>query len=373
MDTLTHALTGTAFSDGWFRKRLGPVATPFSLIVAALPDIDSLTYFVSPEMVWAHHRGYTHSVIPMLLASPVLGYIGFRLARREGEWRLWTLLSVLCLFSHTILDLATSWGTMPFLPLSRARMAWDIAPVLDAFLFSLMTASFVLNRMLRWERKDTFLNPIAYPVVHRHPKRRRAADWVARVALALALVYLAVGWLQNRQTVRVAHKALTEQGVNAVEVRAFPVMFTYIAWQVAARDAEGAVYNGVHSSYAPKPMRFIRYATVPGEEIADVMAMPKARMFDWYRQGMGIAELMDEGTVRLTDRRFWGLGAPYASRFSMDFSPDGRRGWSIDRVTHAPLTWELARDEFRRLWRLTWLGEWDGNVGKNVAETEAQL
>lgn len=357
MDTLTHALIGSGISDGWFRKRLGPIATPFALIVASLPDSDSVTYLVSSETAWANHRGFTHSFLPMLMAAPILGYIGYRLAKREGEWLLWTLLSVLCLFSHTILDLATSWGTMPFLPFSRMRISWDIAPVLDVFMFSLMMASFVLNRILRWERTDTFLNPLAYPVVHKHPKRRRAADWAARIAVVLAVLYLGVGCLQNRQTVRLAREALVKQGVNAVEVRALPVMFTYVAWQVAARDADGTVYNGVHSSYAPKPIRFIRFATLPRADAAGVMASPRARMFDWYSQGMAVLEQKDDETIRMSDRRFWSLGEPYESRFVMDFTSNGQ---GVRRGAHAPLTWNEARDEFRLLWRLTWRGEWNG-------------
>lgn len=375
MDTLTHALAGAAISDGWFRKHLGPMATPFSFLAAASPDADMVLYFVSAESAWANHRGYTHSLFPMLLAAPLLGYIGYLLSHREGDWRKWSILALLCLFSHTFIDLVTSWGTMPFLPFSRARISWDVAPVLDVFMFAILAASFVLNRLLRWEKTETpSLNPLAYPIVHKHPKRRRFAMWSARVVVALALLYLGVGWRQNRQTVRVAREALAKQGISPVEVRALPVMFTYIAWEIAARDADGTVYNGVHSSYAPKPMEFFQVPTLPRKDLGEILSTREGDMFAWYSQEMYVAsrEKVSDGDgerIRLTDRRFWGLAKPHSSRFIMDFQKGDSGVWQARRAAHAPLTRGDLRDEFQRLWRLTWRGELDE---ESVADADGE-
>lgn len=363
MDTVTHALTGAALSDALFRRRLGPLATPFSLIVAALPDADMVTFFFSPESAWAHHRGYTHSLFPMLVAAPIFGYAGYRASRRQGSWRLWTLLAILCLFSHTFLDIVTSWGTMPLLPFSRARISWDMAPVLDVFMFSLTLASFVANRLLRWERKDVPLNPVAFPVVHKHPTRTRVATWVTRVALVLAVLYFAVGFRQNRQAVSYARDELAGQGITATEVRALPVMFTYIAWQIAARTEDGTVYNGAYSSYAPKAIEFKRYDTLSRAEIRDILSTKDGDMFAWYSQNMFVASKdggSADGKIRLADRRFWGLMEPQESRFAMNFEKDATGRWHAERAAHARLNRNVVRDEFVALWRLTWRGELPG-------------
>ena len=359
MDTVTHALLGAAVSDGWFRKRLGPVATPFALAAAALPDLDMFTYFIAPENVWANHRGYTHAFFLMLLAAPVIGTAGYFISKRNGAWRLWTLLALLCLFSHTVIDLVTSWGTMPWLPFSNARVSWDVAPVLDVFMFALTCGAFVANRILRWERVDTFLNPLKYPIVHRHPRRQRAADRVGQVTVVLAVLYLLLGWHQNRQTVRIAREELTKMGVEAVEVRAMPIMFTYIAWHIAARDAEGAIYNAVHSTYAPGPLHFRKYPTLPREDVARILATPGGALFAWYSQNMFVADRersADGSRIYLRDRRFFGLTRPEDSRFEMAFDegPDG--SLSSGRSEQKGLDGVDVREELRRLWELTWRG-----------------
>lgn len=374
MDTVTHALVGAAISDCWFRKRLGPVATPFALAMAALPDIDSVTYFISAESALAYHRGITHSFFPMILAAPLFGWIGYAISARRDGWKLWWVLAMLCLFSHTLLDLVTSWGTMPLLPFSNARISWDIAPILDVFLTSVALGSFVANRILRWERVDTFLNPLVYPVVHRHPGRQKIGDWFGKVAVALIVAYLLVGWQQNRQTVRIATEELRKRGVAPVEVRALPILLTYIAYDIAARDAEGTIYNSVYSSYAPKKMRVFSYPTLPPDEIGEELSSPDGRFFSWYSQDMFVAT-RSEGEnpgkgVSLHDRRFFTLTDPDASRFVMEFRYDEAGKLAGASLGQRGLRGVNVREELDRLWQLTWHGV---DAGKDASGESAVM
>lgn len=363
MDPLTHALTGAVISDSWFRRRLGPIATPFALAMGALPDVDAAAFLVSVESAWTHHRGVTHGFFLQIVAAPLFGYAAYRLSGRQGTWSLWSVLAALCLFSHTLLDLATSWGTMPFSPFSSARLSWDIAPILDLFVLSLGAASFVANRVLRRERVDQFINPLRFPVVHRHPRRRLAADAAGMIGMALIAAYLLIGCLQNRQTVRIAREALIKQGVTPVDVRALPIMFTSIAWNIAARDADGNVYNAAYSSYAPRPMRFTEHRTLPAGDIRSILSSPPGALFAWYAQGMFTARRIESGTpnggerMALDDRRFFGLVDPDESRFTAEFTlaPDG--GVAEARILRKNPHYRVRmREEAERLWELTWRG-----------------
>ncbi|MCL2001253.1 MAG: metal-dependent hydrolase, partial [Planctomycetes bacterium] len=193
MDPLTHALLGAVISDAGFRRRLAPAATPFAMALATLPDLDAVTYWVSPLYAWSHHRGYTHSFFLQFLASPILGYLGWRLGKKSGSWLRWSGLALACLFSHTLLDLTGSWGVMPLLPFSNARISWDIAPIIDLFVFSTTASAFFANRLLRREKVAVPKNPLAYPIVHSYPGRQRAANWIGVAALLLLAVYLLIG------------------------------------------------------------------------------------------------------------------------------------------------------------------------------------
>ncbi len=364
MDTVTHALLGVAISDAAFRKRLGSLATPFAFFTAAAPDLDMPAAWIFGFQPWLEHRGYTHSFFPQLLAAPLFGLAAWLLVRHKGGILHWSLLALLCLFSHTILDLATSWGTMPLLPFSWQRISWDIAPIIDIFVFSFTATSFLANRILRWERVEQPLNPIAYPKVHEHPRRRNAADWLARCVVLLCAVYLLIGWQQNRQTVRKADEALRAEGIVPTEVRASPVMFTYIAWQIVAKDAEGNLYNALHSSYAPQKPEFKKFVPSEHPDVEKVLASPGGRRFWWRTQGMAVAQRITDGAggevISLQDRRFFSLKQPWPSRVRLDFrvGPEGKVEQLDMRRTG--LFGPEARAEFRRMWELMWEGHVEG-------------
>lgn len=359
MDTVTHALLGAGISDSLFRNRLGPIATPFALLVAAAPDIDVLSFLVSPEYGWLHHRGYTHAVFPILVASPILGWFGWRLAKRSGTWGLWTLLALACLLSHTFLDVATSWGTMPFLPFSNARVSWDLAPIIDIFVFSTLCASFVTNRILRWERVEYFMNPLAYPRVHEHPRRRRAADIVARVVMILFVCYMLIGWHQNWQTRTIAGRELAAAGFEPVEIRAMPLMFTYLSGNVTARDASGNIMTAFYSTWASRPLIFRSYPASDAPAVRSALDSHWGRMFKWYTQNMVEAREEEAGgtiKVLLIDRRFNTLADPDTSRFvvEVDIGPDGRA--TEGRIQARNPVLHDIKNELDRLWKLTRYG-----------------
>ncbi len=364
MDTVTHALMGAAISDALFRKRLGPLATPFALFVAAAPDLDIPAVWLFGHHAWLEHRGLTHSFLPQTLAAPLFGLAAWLLVRKKGGFTSWSLLALLCLFSHTLLDLATSWGTMPFLPFSWDRVSWDIAPIIDIFVLSFTATSFLANRILRWERVEHPLNPIAYPKVHEHPRRRKAADWLARLIVGLCLIYLLIGWHQNRQTVRKAGEALRAEGIVPTEVRASPIMFTYIAWEIAAKDAEGNIYNAVHSSYAPQPMEFKKAVNSDHPDVKKALASRDGRRFLWRTQGMVVAtrliDAAEDGVISLQDRRFFALEPSWPSRFILELRVGANEEVERFGVRRSGITGPGARAEFRRLWELMWKGRIEG-------------
>lgn len=371
MDTLTHALVGAAISDAAFRDRLGPRATSFALLAAALPDLDLLLYFVNPDQSWMWHRGYTHAIPVFFLLAPLLGLIGHFLGRKKarypkgGRWLSWTVLAFLCLLSHTLLDLVTSWGTMPLLPFSDARLSWDLVPILDIFLTSVAAGSFALNRLLRWERVDEFLNPLAYPIVHEYPGRRWAATWFSRIAMLLLAAYMGVAVAQNAQTIRLAEKELAAQGVTGVqEVRALPIMFTYLAWGIVARDGEGNFHRALFSSYAPRPLQFTKVAGPSADpEVSQALASPDGQRFAWFTQNLFTArrevDASGQPVVLLQDIRFPVLGPSSQRGAGINLWKTAEGDSFQSTRLHPSISWSDIKAEVFRLWRLTRYGETD--------------
>jgi len=191
MDTITHAFAGALLGKAFFSRR-GPapeteylpqarVAIFTATASAAFPDFDFILGIFSRDGLAAlkYHRYVTHSILMMPLWAIGIAWLVRWLARRVGaappSYGVLWLASVVGIASHILLDLATSWGTMIWSPISRARPAWDIISIID---FT-MTALVLVPQVAAW--------------VHRNPAR--AARRASRMCAFFTLLALGVHWL----------------------------------------------------------------------------------------------------------------------------------------------------------------------------------
>ena len=120
MEPVTHLLTGACLSRLGFNRKTA-LATAAMVIAAEIPDIDVVVYFVDPVSGFAHHRGFTHSLIGIpfdaLLTLGILKlYWSWRRRRKplsagrsleaweQPRWGLLFLFCCLATASHLLLD-----------------------------------------------------------------------------------------------------------------------------------------------------------------------------------------------------------------------------------------------------------------------------
>jgi inner membrane protein len=115
------------------------------MVAAMLPDLDIL--FLRTRLDYLRfHRGWTHSflVLPVFaLGVALASRLVFRKARLSTLW----LSAGIGIASHILFDWITSFGTMFFFPLSRARYSLDWVFILDP-VFSGIAAATLLATLL---------------------------------------------------------------------------------------------------------------------------------------------------------------------------------------------------------------------------------
>jgi membrane-bound metal-dependent hydrolase YbcI (DUF457 family) len=165
MDTITHGIAGALLSKAAFRGRdLWPLkaldkprlVTWVLVLAAVFPDADVIREFFSSDqmLIVTWHRSITHSLVCLPFWALLLAY----LTRGVARWRKWESPSFAALFglwavgifSHILLDLATSFGTMIWSPIKWSRPAWDILFIVD-FTF---TAILLIPQLLAWTFED---------------------------------------------------------------------------------------------------------------------------------------------------------------------------------------------------------------------------
>ncbi len=208
MDNLTHALTGTLVCDALpFTKRLGSKAPWAAAIVAAAPDLDMLPAIIANfppatfsrralfagEWVRRFHRAESHSLFLYALIFLPLAYLAWRWSRKQGSLRQWALLVLICLLSHTFLDLNNRYGIRPWLPFSDARYALGIFSLFDVPLLIILGAAFILNHVFRNGYRDPLDSPPPAP-----SWRTRTADWLNHRASVTSVGMIGVAVVAGR-------------------------------------------------------------------------------------------------------------------------------------------------------------------------------
>lgn len=202
MDPLTHALTGAALAWAATGSRLGRRSLVIGAAAALLPDADVLIRSATdPLLAIEHHRGFTHS----LLFAPVGGLVAASpFLKRQSRW--WAVLAgILAYASHALLDAATTYGTRLFWPFSRYRVGLDVISVIDP-LFTLIVLAGTIAAFTA---------------------RRR----VAVIALAVAVGWLAAGFVQRERAAAAQTRLASARGHRLARGAVFPTFGNTIVWR----------------------------------------------------------------------------------------------------------------------------------------------
>jgi membrane-bound metal-dependent hydrolase YbcI (DUF457 family) len=126
MNPIAHVTLGLHIANLGFYQRYGRRATLILAAASLIPDIDSITFFISREAYSHYHRVFTHSLGGWVVCGAILALLTAHrdLARWFFiDWGLWAL----GMMGHTATDVITRWPIPIFYPLSHVR--WSLAIV----------------------------------------------------------------------------------------------------------------------------------------------------------------------------------------------------------------------------------------------------
>lgn len=154
LEPVTHLLTGGCLSRLGFNRRTA-LATATMVIAAEVPDLDILWYFDDSVSGFAHHRGFSHTLLGVPVdAAFALGLVFLywrligrkRVAKRLGErqpekweqprWLLLFWFGCIAALSHILLDFTNNYGVRPFAPFNPRWYSWDIVFILEPLLLA---------------------------------------------------------------------------------------------------------------------------------------------------------------------------------------------------------------------------------------------
>ncbi|HVU93833.1 MAG TPA: metal-dependent hydrolase [Puia sp.] len=283
MDSLTHIVLGAAIGELLAGRTLGKKAMLIGAAANSLPDIDFVAAMWLPTArdVWAH-RGITHSILFVIVMSPLLALLAQRaLPRSNMSRRRWLIFFGIELLTHIFIDAFNAYGTGWFEPFSHQRISFHVLFVADPFYSVWLGIAFVALLILK----------------ARHPARRK---WAA-AGLLLSTLYLVYGISNKLRIDNHVKDDLQAQHHPYTRYFSTPTPLNTWLWYVVAEDSDG-FYTGYRSMFDHQPTSF-RWQPKAKRLLKPFMEHPDVHYLLRFSQGFYTCEQWGD-TVVFNDLRF---------------------------------------------------------------------
>jgi inner membrane protein len=227
LEPITHLLTGACMSRAGLNRKTA-LATATLTLGAEAPDLDVIGNLKGPVFGFAHHRGFTHSFLGLVLVSAFVVafmYVIWRLRGRKTNnpnlpprWGMLFGFAYLAGLTHILLDFANNYGVRPFWPFSERWYSLDIVFIVEPIMLIVLVGGLVL--------------PAFFSLINEEiGARRRGPE--GRLAATLALLLVVALWglrdYEHRHAVN-ALQARTYEGNNPNRASAYPYWWSPFRW-----------------------------------------------------------------------------------------------------------------------------------------------
>lgn len=237
MDSLTQIILGAAVGEAVLGKKLGNKALLYGAIAGTIPDLDILSSFFTDTVTALEiHRGFTHSIIFAVLFSPLFAWIVTRYESYR-DIKGWSWLFFWGIFTHSLLDAHTSWGTQLLWPMDYT-FAFKTIFVIDP-LYTLPFLVFVILVMGQ----------------ERTSNKRRLYNWLG---LGISTGYLLITFLLKGIAFTKFESALKDQNIVYLQIETRPSPLNTILWN-ANIETEEFYLLGNYSFFDTQPITFDLY------------------------------------------------------------------------------------------------------------------
>lgn len=240
MDTLTHIVLGACIGEAIAGKQLGKKALFLGALAQNIPDFDFLASFWLPTAsdVLAH-RGFTHSLLFLVLCAPLLAWLSVRISRSRGMGMLqWALFWGLQVFIHIFIDAFNAYGTGWFEPFSHYRVSFNTLFVADPLFSAWPGVAMAALLVIKTTNK--------YRIT------------IAKAGLGLSIFYLVLSIAFKLSIDSTVERDLHNKGVAAKGYFTTPTPLNNMLWYVVAAGDSG-YYTGYRSVFDKQPGIAFRY------------------------------------------------------------------------------------------------------------------
>ena len=268
-------------------------------LAAEAPDLDVLWGFKGPVYNFAHHRGFTHSFLGLILVSAVVTGFMYLVWRARGKktnipelpprWGLLFLFSYIAGLSHILLDFTNNYGVRPFWPFWGKWYSWDIVFIVEPALYIILIAGLLLPAVSA--RKGLV------PCGRKH----------ALAAIACLALFYALRDHEHRHAVEsLRHQQF--ESASPLRVSVYPYAWDLNQWYAVVETTKSFVTSDIDSRSGQLSQPELEYFPKPPETDVTLAAKRSylGRVYlDWAQYPLTTETVSDRGwIVHFRDLRY---------------------------------------------------------------------
>ncbi len=356
MDSITQAALGALCGELVLGKKLGNYGVLWGALFGTLPDLDIIAYpFLSASEQLTWHRGLSHSVLVIFIATFLFGWMIQKLYREldpEISFKRGSLFVFLAWSTHVWIDCFNTYGTMILEPFSSDRIAMNNIFIIDLF-FLVPILLCIISCMTFFRKKPS--------------KRIKLASLTA-IWLCL---YFSASLIIKQKANEHFESFLVAKGISKSRMVTVPTVSNIFLWRMIAEDTDGKTIHTSYWSIFDKANTKYKVLSISKDHHleADFKDSEDLRVITWFTDGwhktyqapakpntiyiaamkMGEIQIPTETGQELRPAFIWSItrndGGSYELGRAFKLSKDGSKhlkkaiGNTVDRITGDNSNW----------------------------------
>jgi len=273
MDSLTQGLLGAATFALIKNKEIGKKSLLIGAVAGTIPDLDVFLAPLFNEIEFLTvHRSFSHSIAFAVLISIILGELFHRISDRKYNRAKWSLAFFLSIFTHSLLDWCTTYGTKLFSPFDDHLFSLNSIHV-----FEPIYTTILLGGVIIYSSKKKSIGPLKF-------------------ALALSTLYLFVGMVSKNHAYYHFKTDLELNQIAYEEILVSPTPLNGFLWHGIAKTETG-YHFATYSIFDGKKAVKFQFVKSNNEILDEIEKNRLVKYYLDYTQNFPLIQIDPEGNV----------------------------------------------------------------------------
>jgi len=280
MDSITQGLLGAATFAVVKDKEIGKKSFLIGAIAGTIPDLDVLLapLFNDIEFLTVH-RSFSHSIGFAVVLSLLLGEIFHRVYQRKQDRFKWSLAFFLALFTHSLLDWCTTYGTKLISPINGHLFSLNSIHVFEPIYTCILLGGVLF-----------------------HLFKKKSSN-VLRNALMLSTCYLAFGIVSKNHAYYHFKSQLEKEQIAYNDILVSPTPLNSFLWHGIVKAEEGYYFSTYSIFDGTKDVHF-KFVKSNNDIIDQIQDNRLISYYLDYTQDYPLIELDEEGNGKIYAIKF---------------------------------------------------------------------